>query len=527
MATVKHIKIHNSNYGAATDYLTMQHNEFTNKPILDEQGRMIPRDFYLLGGVNCDPASFDEECETVNKKFGKNQSYHEIKAHHYIVSFDPNDRDENGLTPERAQEICMELARKAFPGHQVIVCTHKDGHNGAGNIHCHIVLNSIRKFEVPREDFMLLRTDHLAGMKHHCSDGFMDFFRESVMDLCQREGLYQVDLLSPARVRITDREYWAQRRGQAKFDQENAAKAAAGEKPEKTVYETGNAILRRQIKSVLEDSRNFDDFKQKLLGQYGILVGESRGRINYLPTDRTKPIRGRMLGADFEKEAIEAFFRLRGESLRKEETSHESKAPSTAPVRYSLIMQLQVIVDEQAKPYATQDAKIRQLKDMAQTLAFCQENHIESREELESLLTATHEDYMAKKEAHAVTTAELKEAKEILNYTKQRHANKKVYLEFMNSKRKAKFRAEHEPEIILYEAATRELRKLLGGKPVPSEKKSFARIKELSQKKNEEYEELSEIRRREKSLQAKVNNVRSIFEDRSEQTRQKKKDQEL
>ena len=233
------------------------------------------------------------------------------------------------------------------------------------------------------------------------------------------------------------------------------------------------------------------------------------------------------MGADFEKEAIEAFFRLRGESLRKEETSHESKAPSAAPVRYSLIMQLQIIVDEQAKPYAAQDAKIRQLKDMAQTLAFCQENHIESREELESLLIATHEDYMTKKEAHAVTTAELKEAKEILNYTKQRHANKKIYLEFMNSKRKAKFRAEHEPEIILYEAATRELRKLLGGKPVPSEKKSFARIKELSQKKNEEYEELSEIKRREKSLQEKVNNVRSIFEDRSEQTRQKKKDQEL
>lgn len=347
------------------------------------------------------------------------------------------------------------------------------------------------------------------------------------MDICQREGLYQVDLLSPAKVRITDREYWAQRRGQAKLDQENAAKAAAGEKPEKTVYETGNAILRRQIKSVLEDSQNFDDFKQKLLGQYGILVGESRGRINYLPSDRSKPIRGRMLGADFEKESIENFFRLRGDPLRKEESSHDAKAPEPASVRYSLIMQLQVIVDEQAKPYASQDAKIRNLKDMAKTLAFCQENHIESREELESLLSATHEDYMVKKEAHAVTTEELKKAKDILRYTKQRHANKKVYLEFMNSKKMAKFRAEHEPEIILYEAATRELKKLLDGKPVPSEKKTFARIQELSQKKNEEYEELSEIRRREKSLQEKVNNVRSIFEDRTEQNRTKRKEQEL
>lgn len=527
MATVKHINIHNSNYGATTDYLTMRHNEFTNKPILDENGRMIPRDFYLMEGINCDPDTFDIECNAINKKFDKNNTFREIKTHHYIVSFDPDDRDENGLTPEKAQALGMELARKAFPGHQVIVCTHRDGHNGAGNIHCHIVLNSVRKLNVPREDFMLLRTDNVAGMKHHPSDAFMNFFKETTMSLCQREGLYQVDLLNPARVRITDREYWAQRRGQAKLDKENAAKRSAGEVPEKTVYETGYGILRRQIKSVMADSQDFEDFKQKLLGQYGILVGESRGRINYLPSDRTKPIRGRMLGADFEKEAIENFFRLRGESFHKEDVVPTAKAPEPEVVRYSLIMQLQVIVDEQAKPYASQEAKIRNLQNMASTLVFCQENGIESQEELESLLSSTHEDYAAKKEIHAATTAELKDAREIYRYTKQRHANKKVYLEFMNAKNKPKFRAAHESEIMLYEAATRELRRLLGGKLVPSEKKTWARIEELSARKNAEYEELSEIRRREKSLQEKVNNVRSIFENRTERSQQKEKEQEL
>ena len=123
VATVKHIKIQNSNYGVATEYLTMQHNKFTNKPIYDE---------------NC-------------------------------------------LTPERAQELGMELARKAFPGHQVLVCTQKDRHNSAGNIHCHIVLNSVRKLDVPREDFILLRTANIAGMKHHSSRGFKEFFRQSMI----------------------------------------------------------------------------------------------------------------------------------------------------------------------------------------------------------------------------------------------------------------------------------------------------------------------------------------------------------
>ncbi len=122
---------------------------------------------------------------------------------------------------------------------------------------------------------------------------------------------------------------------------------------------------------------------------------------------------------------------------------------------------------------------------------------------------------------------ELKEAKEILEYTKQRHANKKVYLEFLNTKKKAKFRSEHESEIVLYEAATRELKKLLKGNPVPAEKKTIAKIHELSARKNEEYEELSEIKKRERSLQEKVINVKSIYEDRTEQNRAKRKEQEL
>ena len=97
----------------------------------------------------------------------------------------------------------------------------------------------------------------------------------------------------------------------------------------------------------------------------------------------------------------------------------------------------------------------------------------------------------------------------------------------MNSKKKAKFRAEHEPEIILYEAVTRELKKLLKGNPVPAEKKTIAKIRELSARKNEEYDELSEIKKREKSLQEKVNNVRSIYENRIDRIQQKNRDQEL
>ena len=218
MAVIKHISIKNSNYNAATDYLTTQHDEFTGKAVLDEQGNHIPRSDFILEGIHCDPYSFGEECEETNKRFNKNQTRAEIKAHHYIISFDPRDRDDNGLTTQQAQALGMKFAEKDFPGHEALVCTHPDGHNSAGNIHVHIVINSVRAYDVERQDFMERPGDALAGHKHHVTKNYLKYLKSQTMLMCQQESFYQVDLLHPAKVRITDREYWAQRRGQAKLD---------------------------------------------------------------------------------------------------------------------------------------------------------------------------------------------------------------------------------------------------------------------------------------------------------------------
>ena len=119
----------------------------------------------------------------------------------------------------------MEYAKNNFPGFQALVCTHEDGHNGSGNIHVHIVINSLRKFDVERQDYMERLTDNLAGYKHHVSDKLMIHLKQETMELCQRENLYQVDLLSPAKVKVTEQEYWAKRRGQDKLDQKNTPAA--------------------------------------------------------------------------------------------------------------------------------------------------------------------------------------------------------------------------------------------------------------------------------------------------------------
>lgn len=140
MAILKHIASKSSNYGAVLEYLIFKHDELRKTLILDQNGNRIMRDEYYLDGLNCEPYSFDAACQQLNREYQKNKNKDEIKSHHYIVSFDPRDSTENCLTGKRAQELGLEYAKANFPGHQALVCTHMDGHNGSGNIHVHIVM---------------------------------------------------------------------------------------------------------------------------------------------------------------------------------------------------------------------------------------------------------------------------------------------------------------------------------------------------------------------------------------------------
>ena len=101
----------NSNYAAAESYLTFQHNEYTGLPILDEKGRPKLRDSYLLDTLECGESSFAMACLIANRKYGKNGGREDVKTHHYIVSFDPKDAVENGLTMEKAQALGLQFCK--------------------------------------------------------------------------------------------------------------------------------------------------------------------------------------------------------------------------------------------------------------------------------------------------------------------------------------------------------------------------------------------------------------------------------
>ena len=149
-----------------------------------------------------------------------------------------------------------------------------------GNIHVHIVINSLRIAEVPLLPYMERPADTREGCKHRCTDAAMEYFKAEVMEMCHRENLYQIDLLNGSKNRITEREYWAKRKGQAALDKENASHAATGEPPKLTKFETDKEKLRRTIRTALSSALSFEDFSGKLL-QQGVTVKESRGRLSY------------------------------------------------------------------------------------------------------------------------------------------------------------------------------------------------------------------------------------------------------
>ena len=63
------------------------------------------REEYYLDGMNCDPFSFDKECEMINADFNKNKTRGEVKSHHNIISIDPKDVTECGLTGEKRKKV--------------------------------------------------------------------------------------------------------------------------------------------------------------------------------------------------------------------------------------------------------------------------------------------------------------------------------------------------------------------------------------------------------------------------------------
>ena len=539
MATFKHISSKNADYGAAEAYLTFEHDEFTMKPTLDENGRLIPREDYRISSLNCGDEDFAVACMRANLRYEKNQKREDVKSHHYIISFDPRDGTDNGLTVDRAQELGEQFCKEHFPGHQALVCTHPDGHNHSGNILVHIVINSLRIYEVPLLPYMDRPADTREGCKHRCTNAAMEYFKSEVMEMCHREGLYQIDLLNGSKERITEREYWAAKKGQLALDKENAAREATGQPTKPTKFETDKAKLRRTIRQALSQAGSFDEFASLLLRE-GVTVKESRGRLSYLTPDRTKPITARKLGDDFDKAAVLALLTQNARRVAEQTTAipeyphtqkerlREEKTAKTAPADNTL----QRMVDREAKRAEGKGvgydrwASLHNLKQMAATHNFLMENELLDLDKLDAAVESSRKA--------------LSEARESLRGIEQSISDKKSLRKVVNDYRRTRptidahkklsgrkaenYRQSHEAEFIIYEAALRQLKVLAPGKKLPATSKLNTEIEALISEKNAAYNTYRTAKAEYEQLATAKRNAEQILHGTP--SRQKKHEQE-
>ena len=523
MATFKHISSKNADYSAAEAYLTFEHDEFTMKATRDENGRLIPRKDYRIATLNCGEEDFSIACLRANLRYGKNQKREDVKSHHYIISFDPKDVPDHGLTVDMVQELGEKFCRDHFAGHQAIVCTHPDGHNGSGNIHVHIVINSLRIAEVPFMPYMDRPCDTQPGMKHRCTDAAMEYFRSEVMEMCHAAGLHQIDLLSGSKVRVTEREYWAKKKGQLALDAENASLLEQGLPVKQTKFETDKDKLREEIRAALADAVSFEDFAEKLLRR-GITVKESRGRLSYLTPDRTKPITARKLGDDFEKAAVFAAVERNTNRPRTKTLTIQDRIRQQDTVSRMVDIEAKK-AEGKGKGYENW-AKIHNLKNASRAYRIYQDMGFESLEELDAASQAAHEKCEElRTELNTLETA-IKEKKElqrhILNYAKTKDVREGLKACKTEKARQA-YRDEHESDFVILNAAKRYFDSK-GLKKLPKHKALQQEIEQLIKDKNRMYNEYREAKKQETELNTIQHNVDQLLNDkhpRKEQTQER------
>ncbi len=335
--------------------------------------------------------------------------------------------------------------------------------------------------------------------------------------MCQDAGLYQIDLLDGSKNRVTEREYWAQKKGQLALDQQNTAQ---GKPP--TKFETDKEKLRQEIRAVLAVAVSFEDFAQRLL-QRGITVKESRGRLSYLTPDRAKPITARRLGDGFDLAAVDA-------ALEQNAARPRRDTPARKPSIKERLRQAQGVqrmVDIEARKAQGKGkgyerwATTFNLKQAAQALNIYTEHGFSSPEELDAAISAAFDDLQEIRDKLKPVEAALNEKKELRQQASVYRATKPVrdgLAAQKTSKARAAYRQKHEADLLRSDAAV-QFFKSQGITKLPSAKALTAEIDTLLVEKNARYTEYQEQKRRANELLTVKRNIDQLLHGAPSQRR--------
>jgi len=344
---------------------------------------------------------------------------------HLIQAFQPEE-----VTPEQAHEIGMELAKEILGGkYEFVLTTHID----RNHVHNHLIFNAVS----------------FADHKHYHSNKRSYHEIRRVSDrLCKEHGL---SVVSPG----CDK-------GKSYIEHKTAASG--------TSYK---AKLKAAIDRLIPVSADFEDLLRRLQ-QEGYEI--KRGKyVSCRASDQERFTRLKTLGVDYTEEAITA--RIAGHF-------RPSRQPKQRDGQISLLIDIQNNIKAQQSAGFAHWAKLNNLKQAAKTMNFLAEHGIDSYEDLESKLAATIGRRDAALAAIKDTERRMADLSIVMKYAATYRQLKPLYDKYRQSRDKEKFLRGHESEIILFEAAARELKKM-GSVPLPSSKSPKAEFNALLKKKDE------------------------------------------
>ena len=353
---------------------------------------------------------------------------------HLIQAFAPGE-----VTPEEAHQIGLELAKDILGGkYEFVLTTHID----RGHIHNHVIWNAVS----------------FADHKHYHSNKRSYYeIRRASDRLCKEHGL---SVIVPG-----------QEKGKSYVEHQAVRNG--------TSYK---AKLKSAIDRLLPACADLEDLLRRLQEEgYEIRRGQY---ISCRASNQERFTRLKTLGVDYTEAALAA--RIAGRT-------RPSKRPK---VRDGRIQRIAVIQGNQS-PGLQHWAKLQKLKEGAKTLNYLAEHGIDSYEALDRRLTelnAAVDDSLAAIKAVEGRIAELNLiAKYAATYRKCRP----VYNRYRKSGDKEKFLRGHESEIILFEAAARELKRL-GAVPMPATERLEAELLELTVRKGTLYAQYTAAKRQAK-----------------------------
>ena len=353
---------------------------------------------------------------------------------HLIQAFAPGE-----VTPEEAHQIGLELAKEILGGkYEFVLTTHID----RGHIHNHVIWNAVSF------------TDH----KHYHSNKRSYYeIRRASDRLCKEHGL---SVIVPG-----------QKKGKSYVEHQAIRNG--------TSYK---AKLKVTIDRLLPACADLEDLLHRLQEEgYEIRRGKY---ISCRASNQERFTRLKTLGVDYTEEALAA--RIAGRT-------RPSKRPK---VRDGHIQRIAVIQGNQS-PGLQHWAKLQKLKEGAKTLNYLAEHGIDSYEALDNRLAelnAAVDDSLAAIKAVESRIAELDL---IAKYAATYRNCRPVYNRYRKSGDKEKFLRGHESEIILFEAAARELKRL-GAVPLPAVEKLETELSELTVRKGTLYARYTTAKRQAK-----------------------------